>query len=271
MRGASRESTAAGQDRLDVLLSARGVKASSVAEELFAVTEALASSPGLRRALSDPARNGEAKAELVAQLFSRVASEATLDLLSGIVRSRWANSADLTDAVESLAISAVLFAAEKADRLDAVEDELFRFSRIVAADTGLRDAFSQRAEGTERKAALVAQLLGDKVTPEALRLATQAATHPRGLRTEQALEVYVNAAAERRRQLIAQVVSAVPLTEQQRERLAATLARSYGRPVRLNLDLDPDVLGGLRVQIGGELIDGTLSARLDAAGRRLAG
>lgn len=271
MRGASRESTAVGQERLDTLLADGSSDAAAVAAELFTITDALADSAGLRRALTDPARDGEAKAGLVGRLFTGVASGPTLDLLVGLVRSRWAAASDLTDAVESLAISAVLFGAEQAGRLDAVEDELFRFSRIVAADTGLRDAFSQRSEGTERKADLVRHLLGSKVAPETLRLAVQAATRPRGLRTEQALEVYVSAAAQRRRQLIAKVVSAVPLTEVQRNRLTAALERSYGRSVRLNLDLDPRTLGGLRIQIGGELIDGTLAGRMDDAGRELAG
>jgi F-type H+-transporting ATPase subunit delta len=271
MRGASRDSTAAGQERLDTLLAAGGSDPSAVADELFAVTDALADSPALRRALTDPARDGQAKAELVGRLFSRAVGDPTIDLLAGLVRGRWAAAADLTDAVESLAISAVLFAAEQAGRLDTVEDELFRFSRIVAADTDLRDAFSQRSEGAERKAELVRSLLGSKVAPETLRLAVQAATRPRGLRTEQALEIYVNAAAQRRRQLIAEVVSAVPLTEQQRSRLLAALESTYGRSVRLNLDLDPRALGGLRIQIGGELIDGTVAGRLDDAGRKLAG
>lgn len=271
MRGTSRESLVTGQERLDALLAARGAEPTSVAEELFAVTEVLAGSPGLRRALTDPSHDGEAKAGLLTRLFGSAVSGATVDLLVGLVRGRWGSAGDLTDAVETLAVSAVLFSAERSGRLDTVEDELFRFSRIVAADTGLRDAFSPRAEGVDRKAELVTRLLGGKVAPETLRLAVQAAARPRGLRTEQALHVYVNAAAERRRQLIARVVSAVPLTERQRARLTAALERSYGRPVRLTIDLNPDVLGGLRVQIGGELIDGTLAARLEEAGRRLAG
>jgi F-type H+-transporting ATPase subunit delta len=271
MRGSSRDSIAAGQERLDVLLSRKGTDASAVAEELFVVTDALADNPGLRRALADPARDGQAKAGLIEQLLAQQVAGPTLDLLSGLVRSRWAAAADLTDAVESLAISAVLSAVERAGHLDALEEELFRFSRIVAADPGLRDAFSQRSEGVERKAELVRNLLGGKTVPETVRLAVRAATRPRGLRTEQVLQKYVGAVARKRRQLIAEVVSAVPLTEAQRTRLAAALERSYGRPVRLNLDLDPDVIGGLRVQVGGELIDGTLSGRLEDAGRKLAG
>jgi len=168
-------------------------------------------------------------------------------------------------------VSAVLAGAERAGRLDAVEDELFRFGRIIAGDQGLRDAFSARAQGADRKADLVRTLLGGKASPETVRLAVQAAVLPRGIRTEQALEGYVDAAAQRRHQLVAHVVAALPLDEQQRRRLTAALQRQYGRPIRLNLDVDPDVVGGLRVEVGGEVVDGTVSARLDEARRRLAG
>lgn len=271
MRGTSRESLAAGQERLEALLSTRGTQPDVLADELFAVSNLLADSAGLRRALTDPSRTGEAKAALVQRLLGEKVGGPALDLLAGLVRGRWGAPNDLTDAVEALAVSAVLAGAERAGRLDSVEDELFRFARLVAGSTELRDAFSTRTEGVERKGALVQRLLAAKAAPETVRLATQAAVHPRGLRTERALEAYVEAAAERRRQLVAHVVTAVPLTAAQRERLSASLRRTYGRPIRLNVDLDPDIKGGMRVQVGGELIDGTIASRLDDVKRRLAG
>lgn len=271
MRGTSRESLAAGQERLEALLSARGTQPEILADELFAVANLLAANAGLRRALTDPSRTGEAKADLVQRLLTGKVGGPALDLLAGLVRGRWGSPIDLVDCVEALAVSCVLAAAERADRLESVEDELFRFSRLVAGTTELRDAFSSRTEGDDRKAALVERLLAGKAAPETVRLATQAAVHPRGLRTERALEAYVDAAAERRQQLVAHVVAAVPLTAAQRERLSATLRRTHGRPIRLNVDLDPEVVGGLRVQVGGELVDGTIAARLDDVRRRLAG
>jgi F-type H+-transporting ATPase subunit delta len=271
MRGASRESLAAGHERLEALLTARGTKADVLADDLFAVGNLLAGSASLRRALTDPSRAAAAKAELAERLLRGKVAGPALDLVAGLVRGRWAVPIDLADGVEALAVSAVLAAAEKADRLEAVEDELFRFSRLVAGTTQLRDAFSTRTEGGDRKAALIGRLLDGKAAPETVRLATQAAVHPRGQRTERVLEAYVEAAAERRRQLVAQVVAAVPLTSGQRERLGTLLRQTYGRAIRLNVDLDPGVIGGLRVQVGGELIDGTLATRLDDAKRRLAG
>src|SRR5690349_6224492 len=271
MQGASREAHAAAQERLEALLGTAGVDATTLAEDLFSVTGLLAGNAGLRRALTDPARPADARAELIGRLLRGKVADPVLDLLTGVVRSRWSAASDLVEAVDGLAVTAELFNAERAGRLDAVEDELFRFSRMVAADVSLRDAFAARTVGAERKAQLVHTLLDGKVAPETTRLAVQAAVSPRGIRTEQALDRYLDAAAARRRQLVAEVVAASPLTEAQRSRLGAALRRIYGRDIRINLDVDPEVLGGLRIQVGGELIDSTVLARLHGARRSLAG
>jgi len=269
MRGVSRRSLLAGQERLEALLASGG-GAARLADDLFAVTGALADSASLRRALTDPSRDGEAKAGLVTQLFGGRVDGAAVDLVAGLVRDRWAATGDLTDSVEQLAVEAELASAEQAGRLDRVEDELFRFARVVGGDSGLRDAFSARSEGDERKATLVARLL-PTAAPETVRLAVQAAVAPRGLRTEHVLESFVEAAAARRRQLVAEVKVAQPLTVAQRDRLGAALADTYGRPVRLNVDLDPSVVGGIHVSVGGDVVDGTIAGRLADARRRLAG
>jgi F-type H+-transporting ATPase subunit delta len=78
-------------------------------------------------------------------------------------------------------------------------------------------------------------------------------------------------AAELRSRLIATVTATVPLTEEQRDRLAAALRRIYGAELHLNVQLDPDLVGGIRVEIGDEVIDGSVVARLDEARRRLVG
>jgi F-type H+-transporting ATPase subunit delta len=271
MHAHSREAVAAAQERLETLLSSATAEPAELGDDLFAVTALLAGNPGLRRALSDPARPADAKATLAERLLQGKVSGSALDLLGGLVRSRWNDSNDLVTAVDGLAVTALLFNAERAGRLDSVEDELFRFARTVSADVSLRDAFAARTAGAERKAELVRQLLAGKVTPETLRLVVQAAVSPRGLRTEQVLEHYLELAAGRRRQLVADVIAASPLTERQRTRLSTALQRIYGRDIRINLDVDPEVLGGLRIQVGGELIDSTMLARLRTARQALAG
>jgi len=76
--------------------------------------------------------------------------------------------------------------------------------------------------------------------------------------------------AERRNRMVAVVTSAVPLSDGQKQRLGAALAKLYGRPMHLNLDVDPDVLGGIRVQVGDEVINGSIADRLEDATRRMA-
>jgi F-type H+-transporting ATPase subunit delta len=271
MQGASRESLAAGQERLETLLTSAAAAPAVLGDDLFAVTGLLAGNAGLRRALTESARPVDARVGLIDRLLNGKVSGPALDLISGLVRSPWSDPNDLTVALDRLAVQAVLSGAEKNARLDAVEDELFRFARTVAGNVALRDAFAARTQGNARKGELVTQLLGGKVAPETLRLAVQAAVEPRGLRTEQALEQYLEAAAARRRQLVADVVAASPLTEAQRSRLGTALRRIYGRDIRINLDVDPEVLGGLRIQVSGELIDSTVLARLSTARRTLAG
>ncbi|GAB3238854.1 F0F1 ATP synthase subunit delta [Kineosporia babensis] len=271
MQGPSRAALAAGQDRLEMLLNSVGTDAARFAEDLFGVTDLVASNAALRRALTESSRTPEARAALAAQLLTGKVSGPSLDLVSGLVRSQWAVSTDLTEALEGLAVNAALFGAERAERLDRVEDELFRFGRTVAGDVSLRDAFALRTPGSDRKRQLVHQLLSTKVAPETLRLAIQAAVSPRGRRVEQVLEKFLEAAAARRRQLVAEVVAASPLTEGQRARLSTALRRLYGRDIRVNLDIDPSVVGGLRIMVAGELIDNTVLSRLNTAKRTIAG
>jgi F-type H+-transporting ATPase subunit delta len=270
MRGVSREAWASVHEYLETVLGA-GADPTVLGQELFAVTDVLVSTAALRRALTDPSRSAEARAALVERIFTGKVGAPTLKVAVALAKVRWAGAGDVTDAAESLGVSSLLAAAEKARRLEQVEDELFRFARIVAGDSGLRDAFSGRAEGDERKIALVERLLGGVAAPETVLLAAQAAAHPRGLRTEAVLESFVAAAASRRQQLVAQVVSATPLSEAQRDRLAAALSQTYGRAIQVNVDLDPSLIGGLRVQIGGELIDSSIAGRLADARRRIAG
>jgi F-type H+-transporting ATPase subunit delta len=194
-----------------------------------------------------------------------------VDLVAGLARSRWARARDLADACEQLAVTALMAAAETDGRLDRVEDELFRFGRTVDADPELRAALADRRASVERRSRLVDQLLAEKVAPETLRLVRQAALHSRGTNLESALSHFVQVAAHRREQIVAHVIVALPLEQAHRERLVAALQRMYGRAVHLNVDVDPEVLGGIRVEIGDEVLDGTVGRRLDDARRRLAG
>lgn len=271
MIGASRESLAAARERLQALTDSTSVDTARLADELNAVTRLLDHESGLRRALTDPSAEGSEKAALLERLLAGKVGSETLDLVSGMVRSRWTRSRELLDATEQLAALAELIGAQKAGELDDVEDELFRFGRVVAGSPALRAALTDAAADAEARAGLVRRLLGGKARQATTRLIASLVSFPRGRSLEGGLEEYSRLAAALRGRVVALVTTAVPLSEAQRERLGASLARLYGRKVHLNADVDPEVLGGVRVEIGDEIIDGTIASRLDSARQGLAG
>ncbi|MFG3494825.1 F0F1 ATP synthase subunit delta [Streptomyces sp. NPDC047928] len=271
MNGASREALAAARERLDALTDNTSVDAAELAAELAAVTALLDREVSLRRVLTDPAQAGEAKAELAGRLLSGQVGGVTVDLVSGMVRSRWSSSRDLVDAVEELADIADLTAAQRAGALDDVEDELFRFGRIAFSSPELRAALTDKAAPASAKGELLRSLLGGKANPATEQLIVRLVTQPRGRSLEAGLESLSKLAAARRDRVVAVVTSAVPLTDQQKQRLGAVLAKLYGRQMHLNLDVDPTVLGGISVRVGDEVVNGTIAARLEEASRRLAG
>ncbi|MFE6685986.1 F0F1 ATP synthase subunit delta [Streptomyces sp. NPDC057743] len=271
MNGASREALASARERFNALTDNTSVDAAKLAEELAAVTALLDREVSLRRVLTDPAQPGEARAELARRLLGGQVGEATLDVVTGMVRSRWSRSRDLPDAIEELAFSADLVAAQRDGRLDDVEDELFRFGRIIAGSGELRRALTDRSATAAAKTELLHTLLGGRANPVTERLVIRLVAQPRGRSLEAGLDALSKLAAARRDRMVAVVTSAVPLSEGQRQRLGAALAELYGRQIHLNLDVDPDVLGGVQVRIGDEVINGTVAERLDEASRRMAG
>jgi F-type H+-transporting ATPase subunit delta len=271
MHGASRGSLAAAREALGTLIRAGDSDLLALGDDLFAVAAVLDREGGLRRALVDPSRNSDDRAALARAVFGERVGNAALDVVSWTVRSRWSSSRQLVDAVELLAAEAVAAAANKAGRLDAVEDELFRIGRIVAGATELRAAMADEAAPVENRAALIEGLLGDRVAEETRRLVRQAVVAPRGRSFDHVIETYGRVAAELRSQLIATVTATVPLTEEQLGRLTAALRRIYGAELHLNVQLDPALVGGIRVEISDEVIDGSVVARLDEARRRLVG
>src|SRR5579875_2322463 len=249
MRGASRATLAEAKSRLAAFPAAQ-TDFGRLGDEMFAFTALLDREPALRRTLSDPAREGSARA--------------------GLATGRWSEPGDLPDAAEQLGVLAIAEIADQRGELDDLEDELFRFGRVVNGQPELRSALSSPFLPAESKQDLLGALLGGKVTGAALRLITQAAVHPRGRSLDANLEAYARLAAERRERLVAEVHVAVPLTGQQRGRLAAALAAAYGHDVHLNIALDPQVIGGMSIHIAGEVIDGSMATRLAGLRRRLA-
>jgi F-type H+-transporting ATPase subunit delta len=291
MEASSREALVAARERLDQLSrpasgvlekakdrltgqpprAASGPELLSLADELFAVARLLDGQLSLRRALSDPAGKPDDRAALAQRLFAAKVSGTALDLIETVARLRWSHPIDLVDAFMALATEASLDAADARGELDGVEDELFRFGRIVGGDRELGRILSDRKATAEGKRALLDRLLSGRVSPVTEQLLRNVLTGPHVGTAENAVERLSDVASRRRGQSVARVTSAVALTAEQEQRLADVLRRIYGRTVGLQITVDPSVLGGLIVQVGDEVIDGSIAHRLEAAERRLAG
>ncbi len=269
MHGASAESAATLSDQLAAAVDA-GADAAKVGDDLFAVAAVLRSQAGLRRVVTDVSLDADAKSGLVTQLLGDQLDAASLELVTKAATLRWAASRDLGDALEQLGVVAVVKSADQEDQADRLEDELFGFGRLVADNPRLRDALSDPARSVDDKRVLVRGLLEGKASRSAIRLAEQSVTGSHRT-VAVAVEEYKKVAADVHSQRVATVRVARELAEQDLRRLAGSLEARYGRKVHLNVLVDPDVVGGIRVEIGDDVIDGTVASRLDDARRKLAG
>jgi F-type H+-transporting ATPase subunit delta len=265
MRGASRESLAGASEAL-----ASVSVTETLGTELYSVAKLLDSNGTLRRALTDPARPAAARIGLAERLLSGKISSQALEILTVAVGGRWSSSRDLGNALDQLSVEADVAYADAQGKLDEVEDELFRLDRVVAAERALSEALTDRNIPVEPRQQLIGGLLEGKADPVTVRLAERA-VDGRGRSFAASMRAYQVAAAARRNASIATVRVAIDLTEGERSRLSEALSRQYGRLIQLNVIVDPSVVGGARIDIGDEVIDGTIVARLEDAQRRIAG
>ena len=270
--GSSRESYAGALERLEAgVPNLSADELTRVAGDLFAVAGVMHNEGALRRALADPAVPRDAKTGLLDSLLGDKLSQASLDVLRGVVTSRWSQPRDLVDAADTLGVIALLAAAETDGQLDEVEDELFRFGRLLDREPALQVALGDPSAPADRRLGLVTDLLRERVRPATLRLVEEAVAAPRGRSLDRALDDYVRLAADRRSRLVAEVWTATPLSAEQTERLAAGLSRIYGRDMSVQTTVEPSIAGGLVVRVGDEVIDGSIATRLQTVRRQIAG
>src|SRR5690606_10545384 len=270
MRGTSQESRDEVLRGFDPVALAAGKDGVALAAQLFAVVDALDASGSLRRALTDPARPGKDKGDLVDTLFTGADSRVR-DVVRAFVSQRWSEEGDLADSITEAGFTALLASAEATGKLEAVEEQLFRVERTLTAERDLLVALSDRSAPREARVKLLNGVLTGKLEAVTTALLERAVAAPRGRRLITTIRHLVVMAAERRGRGVARVTAAVELSAAQRKRLAGILKAAYGREIQLNVAVAPQVLGGIKVQGGSEVVDGTVLARLDDARRRLVG
>lgn len=267
MAAVTSESLASLQSDLAETLRTADLK---VADELFAALDVIDGSASLGRSLTDPAREPAERASVVRRLFGDKVSEASVTVLEAVASRRWSKDRDLADAVESLAVTAASSVAEQSglQGLEQLEAHLLGFRRTIAGSHELQYALTDGQAPAEAKQKLAARL-SPQAPSEARLLIDRAVTAPRGLRPAALLERFAEQVAARQQRWIAQVTVAKQLDASYLEKLSAGLNRYFGRELRLDVAVDPSVVGGIRVEVGDEVVDSTMAARLNSLNRNI--
>jgi len=268
MRAGSKASREAVLRQFGPVADAAGSDGALIAAQLFNAVDTLDRSGSLRRALTDPARPGTDKSVLTTQLF-KDCDQRVLDVLASCARQRWSTEADLAATIDLAGMHAYLAASQAAGELSTVEEELFSVSRTLHSQRELRVALDDRTAPASSRVRLLRQVFETKVGHTTMALLERAVEAPRGRRLSPAIEAYIQAAAARRQKVVAHVTAATELSAAQRTRLVTILSGAYGREIQLNVAIEPEVMGGMRVQVGPDVVDGTILTRVDEARRRL--
>lgn len=240
----------------------------TLADELASVAKVLLDQSIVLKHLADPADDAEPRTKMANKLFGGKVGAPTLELVNTAVAQRWSVEANLVDAIEHVARLALLVGADRAGEGEQVEDQLFRFGRVLDEEPRLTALLSDETTPADRRVALLGKVLGDAVgTANATTsaLLTQTVELLRGDRADSAIADLAELAVARRGEIVAHVTAAAELSDAQRTRLTEVLGRIYSHPVAVQLSIDPALLGGLQVAVGDEVIDGAISSRLAAA------
>jgi F-type H+-transporting ATPase subunit delta len=264
LRGASAEA----QAELTSELEGSKGDADKLAEELFGVAAVLRGEPAVRRILTDASVEPKGKASLAGDVFGNALGDTASKLVKSAVQRRWTVSHDLADVIEELGVRAAVRSAGKDGT--KISDELFEVRRVVDKTPGLRTALSDPSRSSKDKSDLLRTLFGGKLLPATMLLVEQTANGTHGA-IDGALEDFQHTSAHAIGEKIATVYAARELSDDERSRLADALGAQYDTAIHLLVVQDPEIVGGIRVEIGDDVIDGTVASKLEDAQRRLAG
>ena len=173
-----------------------------------------------------------------------------------------------TERIDAYA-TALLEIAQAEGKLATVEDELFRAARAVESNESLRTTLGDTTIPAVRRAQVVEQLLGGKANDLTVQLLSLIVGAGRTRDLPEIVDAVVKRSSGSRNLEVAEVRSAMPLSDAQEAKLADALARATGKKLNVKVVVDPTVIGGLVATIGDEVIDDTIRTRLDNVKSRL--
>lgn len=257
MGSASREALAEARTALQSALE------SNAGTELLQAAGQIAGSPALASALSDPSAGVESKTRLVERLFGGLSAGAR-GVLVAAVSGRWSNTDEFLSGVEEFGLRA------EALSNPALPDELLAVADLVDRSHELELSLGSKLSGAAGKVALVRRLLDGRTSASATAVVSHLVANPRGRRLDATLRQAARTAADQGGSELATVTVAAPLSAVQQDRLARLLEQTAGRSVKVTTVIDPELIGGVRVQIADDVIDGSVKARLDDLRQQLA-
>ncbi|HHW83600.1 MAG TPA: F0F1 ATP synthase subunit delta [Actinomycetales bacterium] len=269
MRAISQSSFDAAAERWETVMASTSGDLKAMALDMLLVTDTLDQNSQLRRIVTDPAADPEAKATLIQNVFGGKVHEDVLDLAKGLARSHWSDEDDLAATIGRLAAFAVMADAEKNGQLVQMADEMFAVEQFLTKERRLRDSFSDRNKSPEQRVRLVEDVFGGKVSEYTLMMLRRMVAARRHPGVISSLRTHTRLAAERRDRKVAVVTTALPLSSAQQERMERVLADRYGTNVQVHVRIDPEIVGGMRIVVGDDIVDGTISSRLAALQRDL--
>lgn len=226
------------------------------ARDLFRASRAIERNPQVLASLADPVSPADARAALAERVLGEIGAPAR-SIVAHLARQRWSESADILAAIDDAGIRIAVQSSGGAD----IAGEIASFARIVATDPQLELALGGVLGKPDDKAALVQRLLAGRASDATLAILDHLVRVPRGRRIGQLLRGAATEVAAAAGRSLATVTSAREIPAVQLDRLRAGLERQYGRTLQLQQIVDPAVLGGLRVAIGDDVIDGTVRSK----------
>ena len=263
MRGeASRIADRVSRDSLAPKLRATAEDAWRIGNELFSVTNV--------RALTDPSRPVEDKVALLNKLVGDQAHEMTMEILTDLVGRRWSRVSDIANAVEDFGVDGMMYYADATDATLQVSIELAELHSALLNLPVVRSGLSSDRAPAEARIKLLYALVGNKdLNKVTMRLAEHAACNPRRRRYLSTIHWLINKFSRHMGESMVTVTTAAPLNPEQVDKLIAVYSKRLGRPVHINSNVDPTVIGGMRIEIGDEVTDNTVVAQLQQLQRRV--
>ena len=270
MRAASRDAALAVSEHFDsAAIDLDGSALADASGDLTAAINFLGENPVLRKRLVEDDENPEGKKAMVHRLFDGKLAPVVVEVLATASSQRWSSSSDFVVGLRRQNSLIVLTAAERDGVIEQVEDELFRVSRVLKANPQLSSLLSDHGKDADKRVDLLKKLVGDKVGTHTWTLLSSTVRLLHGQAADVAVDQLAELAAARRGESVAHVVSASPLSDAQIDRLSGVLGGIYGRTISVQTEIAPELLGGLRISVGDEVIDADVATRLAKAAETL--